>query len=309
MKNLKLTIMRPKGFHNNIEKIVKQASINVSKKSGWTKIKKCPACKSNINENWLLKNKILIKSCLKCGLGYSSMQPKNLEDVYNLKSEILNKKKTHKRRAKYFTKTFGKDRIKFIKKFKKKGSLLDFGCGTGEFANLAKSNFETSTFDYSKKMTEFVNKTYKIRSFNRLENIKTKFDIITMYDVIEHLKEPKKTLEILKDKLKKKGIIVIYTPNKNSLAFDYLKEKSNLCTTPFHLTYFTINSVKKMVNKNFKIIFSKTFGLDIIDILTFIRDRKYIKINNKDKNKILSIQNLIDKINYSNHLRVVLKKV
>lgn len=64
-----------------------------------------------------------------------------------------------------------------------------------------------------------------------------------------------------------------------------------------------------MVNKNFKIIFSKTFGLDIIDILTFIRDRKYIKINKKDKNKLLSIQNLIDKINYSNHLRLVLKKV
>ena len=64
-----------------------------------------------------------------------------------------------------------------------------------------------------------------------------------------------------------------------------------------------------MINKNLKIIYSKTFGLDIVDIWSFIRDSKNFKINKKDENKLLSMQNLIDKINYSNHLRIVLKKI
>ncbi len=309
IKNLKLKIMRPVGFHQKIERIVKEASANVTKKSGWKKITKCLACNNKNNEDWLLKNNIIIKNCLNCGLGFASKQPKNLDDVYNLRSEIIDKKKTHKVRAKYFTKTFGKERIKFIKKFKKSGNLLDYGCGTGEFANLAQSTFNTFAYDYSKKMALFVNRTYKIKSYNNIEDIKKKFDVITMYDVIEHLENPKKTLNVLMKQLKKDGIIVIYTPNKNSLAFDLLREKSNLCTTPFHLTYFTINSMKKILKKNFEIIYSKTYGLDIADIWAFIRDNRDFKISKKEENKLLSFQSVIDKINYSNHLRIVIKKI
>ena len=44
MKNLNLKIMRPKGFHSRIEKIVEKAQQNVKNKSGWKTNIKCPVC-------------------------------------------------------------------------------------------------------------------------------------------------------------------------------------------------------------------------------------------------------------------------
>ena len=52
-----------------------------------------------------------------------------------------------------------------------------------------------------------------------------KFDIITAFDVIEHVLDPLNFLRKLKKKLKKNGIIFVYTPNIDSLGFAYQKEK------------------------------------------------------------------------------------
>ena len=40
---------------------------------------------------------------------------------------------------KYKINRFGKERISILQKYKKKGTLLDFGCGTGWFLELAKN--------------------------------------------------------------------------------------------------------------------------------------------------------------------------
>ena len=66
-------------------------------------------------------------------------------------SEIDDKISSHKKRSNYFLKKFGIDRINFIKKFKKRGDLLDFGCGTGEFVNFAKKYLNVAAFDFSSK--------------------------------------------------------------------------------------------------------------------------------------------------------------
>jgi len=107
MKDINLKIMRPIGFHKNIENIVQKANKNVANKSGWKIIKQCPLCLSKKNENWLVKNKIIIKNCLTCGLGFSTKQPNNLSD--------------------------------------------------------------TELFDYSKGITDFVNKNYNLKSYNEIK--------------------------------------------------------------------------------------------------------------------------------------------
>jgi 2-polyprenyl-3-methyl-5-hydroxy-6-metoxy-1,4-benzoquinol methylase len=310
MKNINLKIMRPLGFHKNIETIIRKALANVKKKEGWKKDRKsCPICGSQKNKIWLKKNNINIFECANCETGYSSKIPKNLSDIYDLNSEIKDKIKVHKKRSNYISKNFLIDRLNIIKKFKKKGKLLDFGCGTGEFANLAKKNYDVYVYDFSEKLLKFVSKKYDLKICKSLNQKKEKYDIITLYDVIEHLENPTKILKLLKDNLKKSGILVIYTPNKNSFAFNFLKEKSNLCTTPFHLVFFTRNSFKKIETKNFKIKYLKTFGLDMVDIAVFLRDFKKIKFKKEDLNKFLDLQKIIDDIDYSNHIRVILQKI
>ena len=55
MKNLNLKIMRPSGFHERIDNIVKKAQNNVTKKSGWKNNNNCPICRSKKKKIWLKK--------------------------------------------------------------------------------------------------------------------------------------------------------------------------------------------------------------------------------------------------------------
>jgi 2-polyprenyl-3-methyl-5-hydroxy-6-metoxy-1,4-benzoquinol methylase len=163
VKNLNLDIMRPIDFHDKIHKLIKSAQINVINNSGWKKNLKCPVCYSRKKKIWLRKINIDIFEYLNCKTGYSSLVPKNFSEIYDINSEIEKKIKTHKRRSGFFLKKFGTERIKFIKKFKKNENLLDFGCGTGAFVNFAKKSFKVNAFDYSLKLSKFVEKKLPIK--------------------------------------------------------------------------------------------------------------------------------------------------
>ena len=301
--------MRPSGFHERIDNIVKKAQNNVTKKSGWKNNNNCPICRSKKKKIWLKKINVEIYECLICKTGYSKYIPNNLSEIYDLNSEVQDKIKSHKKRSKYFIKKFGTERLRFIKKFKKKGSLLDFGCGTGEFINFAKKQFKVNAFDFSLELSKFVEANYNIKTFSNLEKLKKKFDVITLYDVLEHVENPVQLLKRLNNNLKKNGIIIVYSPNKNSLGFDILGSNSNLCTAPFHLTYFNHQTIGKFLKKKFKIVYLKTFGLDLVDTYAFLRDKYKFKFKDSDLKKIFSYQSIIDEAHYSNHLRIVLKKI
>ncbi len=308
MKNLNLKIMRPVGFHARVHEIVKKAQKNVKENSGWKINSNCPVCFSKKKKFWLKKINVKIYECLICKTGYSYHVPKNLSEIYDMDSEIDDKIKSHKKRSKYFLKKFGNERIKFIKNFKKRGNLLDFGCGTGEFVNFAQKYFNVNAFDFSNKLSKFVEEKYNIKTYSELNKINKKFDVITLYDVLEHVENPMQLLGKIRYLLKKNGLIFIYSPNKNSLGFDVLGSESNLCTAPFHLTYFNSETIARYMKNKFKIVYLKTFGLDLADIFAYFRDKYQISLNEKNINKFLSYQDIFDNKGYSNHFRIVLKK-
>ena len=105
--------------------------------------------------------------------------------------------------------------------------------------------------------------------------------------------------------LKKNGIILIYTPNSDSLGFHFLRDRNNLIIPPYHLTYFNLKTFEYLP-KIFDTIYKKTFGMDYFDIFAFQRDRyKYKAENSKSIN---NYQKILDKLCRSNHVRAVLKK-
>jgi 2-polyprenyl-3-methyl-5-hydroxy-6-metoxy-1,4-benzoquinol methylase len=81
------------------------------------------------------------------------------------------------------------------------------------------------------------------------------FDVITAFDVIEHLKRLSDFLSTVKNILKKDGLFIILVPNYNSLLFQLDKiihglKKTPLPNTPEHLTYFTMDSLKRLLKKH-----------------------------------------------------------
>ena len=83
------------------------------------------------------------------------------------------------------------------------------------------------------------------------------FDVITLWDLIEHLRNPLKSLKQINRIMKPRGLLVIWTPNvKNAVV---LKENWVGYKTLQHLYFFSGDSLNTMLGKaGFKIVSLKT---------------------------------------------------
>ena len=309
-KSLNLNKMRKEGFHKKLNNGLNKVNKIVSQKSGWKKIDKCPICKSRSSHYWFKKHGNKINRCNKCDHGYSTRQPKNISEAYNNKETIKHSINIYRKLRKYRIKRFATERVDILKKFKKKGNLLDYGCGTGWFLEFAKKFYKVTGYEPTKSEASFTSKLLEINVETSLSRLKPNtFDIITMFDVIEHLEDPVKTFKIIYKLLNHNGILFIYTPNSKSISFDIMKEKQNLVIPPWHLQYFNPDSMMQLAKNKFKTIFSSTDGLDIGDMYAYERDYGDKKFSNFLKKNFQILQSFFDHINYSNHLRIIFRKL
>ncbi|MBN1645263.1 class I SAM-dependent methyltransferase [Candidatus Woesearchaeota archaeon] len=167
------------------------------------------------------------------------------------------------------TRTF-KKALKLLNKAKpKKGKILDFGCAEGNFLVLAKqTGWNVCGIDLSKFAAKIARKR-GLNVFNKTINDakfqKESFDVITLWDVIEHLSNLNDTFKEFKRVLKKDGLLVIRTPNEKSifhliahlsyiLSFKKIKFLLNTIYHSDHLYYFSKQTLTKILEKNgFKI--------------------------------------------------------
>ena len=309
--NLKLfDKLRSKKFHRTIFNNIFKISKNIEKNSGWKNIIQCPICKSKKKKIWEIKNNIPIFICQNCLTGYSGKSAVNMHDVYDSQNQLKQHKIAYESPKNIRKKIMGKERVKLLQKFKKKGKLLDYGCGNAWFLQTAKRYYECYGYEPSLNYDEEISKKNSIKIFKQINNLsKYKFDIITLFDVIEHVEQPKDILNWCHQRLNKNGIMLIYTPNFQSLGFYLMRENQNLAIPPLHLTYFHHKTIKRLIGNKFKILYQKTFGFDLADYFSYLREYKKLKINFAIKKEIQEKQKMIDSQNLGNHLRIVLKKL
>lgn len=102
---------------------------------------------------------------------------------------------------------------KFKKYIKKTDKVLDFGCGGGYLLNNIDCE-EKIGFDVNIHAIKYANDAFGLMVNNNIDNLKKNyFDVIISNHCIEHIKNPFETLEILKEKIKIGGKIIIYVPN------------------------------------------------------------------------------------------------
>ncbi|MGZ8984411.1 MAG: class I SAM-dependent methyltransferase [Methylotenera sp.] len=93
--------------------------------------------------------------------------------------------------------------------------ILDFGCGQGQFLEMCDLyGFEAYGVDRSSAKRE--NARFS-RIFPELEDLESggvsTFHVITLFEVLEHLDDPRSQLELLKERLVTGGILVLETPD------------------------------------------------------------------------------------------------
>ena len=115
-------------------------------------------------------------------------------------------------------------RVKMIKTIIPGGRLLDMGSGQGFFIYHAQQHgFSVTGVDVSSRAVEFCEQTFHIKvnlqNINEDFDLDKKFDVITMWHILEHVSDPLGFMKRLRQYLSLKGKLVIEVPNINSLKF------------------------------------------------------------------------------------------
>lgn len=151
-----------------------------------------------------------------------------------------------------------------IKKIKKTGVILDVGCATGEFLLAAKAyGYKVEGLELS-KWSSHIAREKNIKIYNqKLSDLARrnpgKYDIITLFGVIEHFEKPYDEFSYICRLLKKSGIVVVWTGDVNSISSKILK-KNWWYWQGQHIQYFSDKSIIELAKKTkIKHLFTKIY--------------------------------------------------
>ncbi|MEM6813301.1 MAG: class I SAM-dependent methyltransferase [Bacteroidota bacterium] len=247
----------------------------------YEKLEVCPACRNTNFTNFLICTDHLVSGesfalnlCNKCGLVFTNPRP-NEESIH--KYYLSNKYLSHTNKSgnllsllyKLVRVYTIKKKIKLIQKYTENKTILDYGCGTGDFLQACKkAGFRTFGLEPNENAKTQAQKK-DLHLISNLKDLKERVDIITAWHVIEHVHDLKSVIRLLKKNLNNDGILFIAVPNMKSYDALYYKEHWAAYDVPRHLYHFTQESFGKLIAKN---------KFKLIDTVPMIFDSFYISI-------------------------------
>lgn len=221
---------------------------------------KCVVCQSDRYKTVFNEFGIDIYECANCGQIFSSFEQDQYYDGYfnHGVTECDNfwSNEAHQRMYDDFC-------HKYIAG--KGGKLLDVGCGLGFFVKKVsqQSNWEAFGYEISKVAVNFAQNELKLKNvfcgiIEEANFPKNHFDVITMWDVIEHLPNPDGMLNYLKSILKDGGILFIHTPNAKVQLFKArikkfiygMKPGIQYLEAKDHLNVYTVSTAPTVLKRN-----------------------------------------------------------
>jgi 2-polyprenyl-3-methyl-5-hydroxy-6-metoxy-1,4-benzoquinol methylase len=148
------------------------------------------------------------------------------------------------------------ERIRVLEKFvtrKPPRRLLDVGCGQGDLLKAAENRgWEATGIDVSSHaVTTARGRGLDVKK-GELTDValpENHFDVITMYEVIEHMPNPRDILLKAHELLKDSGVLVIQTANIDSLR-GRLQKGGYYYFVPGHFVYYSFATLKKMLSRS-----------------------------------------------------------
>jgi len=131
------------------------------------------------------------------------------------------------------------------------GAILDIGCGTGDRLSIfKKKGFNVYGIEPS-GAANYGREKFDLHILQgRLPNPQlpaNHFDIITLYNVFEHLHNPRESLSEMRRLLNDKGFLVIQVPNIDSPQFSLFKRNWAAFDVPRDLYYFNLTTISTLL--------------------------------------------------------------
>lgn len=208
---------------------------------------KCCLCGSISVVFFLKAKKRILEKCLECNSIYvrDNLDDKNIdkEDSEKFVREYLNEKKLYED---YFN-----NKLALLEKYKKPGTILDIGCGAGVFMQSANAKgWLVTGVDASRAVKKYARGLKMEVKFGKIENIGFKdesFDVITMFQTIEHIGNPLSVVMKVRKLLKPGGIFLMTTPDENGFMARLMGKRWFGYRNIEHLFFYNTTSFRSLL--------------------------------------------------------------
>ena len=274
------------------------------------RLMKCPICQDTNLIFFVKKYEFKMDKCQSCGLIFCNPYPskKQIYHYYNSEMKKFENdffKKSFENRLNIFY-----PRIEIIKKYRKSGKILDIGSSIGVFLealNRFEHNFQLTCCDIDKdSCAKLKNRYPKVDVINSdfvdIEK-KPEYDIITMWDTVEHIVDQNLLFNSVKKMLRKDGLFFFSTPNTDSFEWIVANTEHVQLLPPGHVNLLNIKSISKLLKNNgfsLKNYFTLNPSLDVDYVL---------KLKNKENANRISQENYLVSLLSNQKFRIDFEKI
>lgn len=222
----------------------------------WLERAQCPVCGAHSRRHVLDKEGGSYVACQDCGLIYTSPAQSRasqaaLAEEWAVKhhaspDKVVWEGDPHVQRLIYHS------RIESLEPYRSSGRLLDVGCSTGDFLSYAKfCGWEIYGSELAGHTAELARQRLdcEVRQgfFEDAGFDSGFFDVVTMWDVVEHVLDPGSLVATALDVLRPGGVLVLFTPNYDSLSRRLIFDRWSALIPDRHLCVFNKQTIERLL--------------------------------------------------------------
>jgi 2-polyprenyl-3-methyl-5-hydroxy-6-metoxy-1,4-benzoquinol methylase len=173
-------------------------------------------------------------------------------------------------------------RCRAVARLAKGGRLLDIGCATGDFIALMETygRWSTAGIEMDKRVASLARGRYGLQVYSGSVDSVTlpaaSFDVITLWDVLEHLPDPRSSLARIAAWLRPGGWLVIRTPDAGSPYARIWGQYWAGLDAPRHLVVFDRASLARLLEETgFKV--ERMWSLSGSHAVTVLSSRSWLR--------------------------------
>lgn len=246
-------------------------------------IRCCPVCGSEQLQKDIACKDFLVTGenfqlcvCMTCQFKFTNPRPEDSElPKYYLSEDYVshtNSKKGLLFRMYHLVRSFTlKRKVALVRQHVSRGTLLDYGCGTGMFLREAsRSGFEAVGLEPDAGARNIAAES-GLQIFGQKSDLAPDnlFDAITAWHVLEHVSDLNETVAWFKQHLNKGGIMIIAVPNHRSFDAAHYGPFWAAYDVPRHLYHFDKTSIRNLMAKS---------GMQLLSTHPMVFDSFYVSM-------------------------------
>lgn len=217
----------------------------------------CPACNIAPRLSTRLRNGVQLRECPSCRLQWWDFPPFNPAEFYNqdyFQSAADAKGYNDYQALEPGVRRTAVSRLRRIARLRQgipPGRLIDLGCGTGCFVSeAARAGWRAEGVEvspYAAEQARAAGLEVRCAAVEGLQLEPGTYDCVTLWDVIEHVRDPREVISQAAGGLRPGGILAVSTGDVRSWCARLSGAAWHLYTLPEHLYFFTRPALRRLI--------------------------------------------------------------